>query len=1153
MRILPLVISTLFTTLLFSQTTIEVSVLSGNITTTCTDIFSGPDPMWQVNVDNQGWEVYPRQGNCFNDLPNRQYQSTDTYDCPRDVPDEIEVCVRAFENDGLFGCAVAEACMEEYCEILKIIPAEGKRTYKIDVPSGGASEGTVEVEIDVTGTFTNSGNDHICGAFNLGTLEYNMTLGDASQGGFDNICALADDVDPRDFDPNAWSLHQGVWFTFETGEDPSSAIFVNQVNDPNGRRNSIGLQAAVFTTDNNECDGNLDLVAWDWEFDSNNDTVFFYCPEPNQKYFILVDGIWLNNFISGYFGLDILDPGVKDRGDFICDNVALGAVPADGEIETDIMSNFCVSNIGDPPISAFSSEKSVWLSFEAPATGHIMIEAMTERNPDMIDLEIAVFESLDGTCSGILNERSSATDPTRRNVEMELSCLTPGETYFLLVDGSLDDAEGLFKIKISDLPDDTPLTAQIEIICSTENLPVGNSIYTQSGNYVDTIQLGGGCDSVVFTNLTVLDPIQLSIVQLDRAQDIGSFTGSANILATGGSGNFSFLWSDGQTRRTATNLEGGVEYCVTVTDIDGTCDLETCIFIEYITPILPSFTSGDVVCNGESSGSIIFSVNNGEPPYDFEWNGSGLNGNGNITNDNETININNLPAADYEITVRDIYFDTTFVVTVVQPDKVEIVVDNKMDASCFGVCDGLFDVHGEGGVGDYEFNFSTGQTFTTGAALLCAGTYPIEMKDGNDCTTQISIEIDQPVEFIAIGKEDKGVTCLGWTDGIGTISTNGRPNAFEWENGESTETVTDLAAGDYRVTVTNQDGCKDTTIVSISEPADPYLVNIGIQEPIQCNGDDNGKLVANTQGGTTMTYKWSTGDISKEIIDLPTGNYSVTVTSETNCEAIDFIEFEEPAELTVEPTGNKLTCLDPDDGGVVQISNVGGGLAPYEYSVDGVNFTSDVSIPNLFTGVYDLIVKDDLGCEREFPFEIIPPDPIEVSLPSDMTIELGDEVVLEAIVKNDNATIEWSTPDLDCRTGDCLTVEFLPIGTQTISVTVTDSTSFCTATDKVLINVLKTYKVFIPDAFSPNNDGVNDRLGIYGANSVASIKQFKVFDRYGALMYAQNNFQPNDNAIGWDGSWKGRQLSTGVYVFFAEIEFIDGEVEIFKGDVTLVR
>ncbi len=1155
MRILPLVISTFFTTLLFSQTQLEVSVIDGNITTTCTDIFFTPTPMWKVNIDQQGWEVYPRVRNCHNDVPNLQYTSADTYTCPQDVPESIEVCIQAFENDGLFGCSVVEDCVVDYCETIPIIPAKGKWNHTLNFPAGGESEGFVEIEIAVSGDFVNSGNDHICGAFDLGVLDYDMTLGDASTDVYENICAEeGGEPHPKSFDSDAWHLHNGVWFTFTTGPNPSSALFVNQISDPTGLGDGLGLQAAVFTTDDDSCQGNLDLIAFDWEFESDNDTVFFYCPEPNQTYYILVDGIWLPDLRLGYFGLDVYDPGVRDRGDLICDNVELGAIPAGGNVSSGKMSNFCVGNVGDPRIRSFIAHKTVWASFVAPATGHVNVRAISQAIPDPIDLEIAVFESSDGTCGGALSERGSISPFNSRNAELELSCLTPGETYYVMIDGSSRDLEGIFELIIEELPDDTPITNLDETVCANETFQVWNSVYNQSGNYVDTILLGGGCDSVVYTKLTVLDSVKLAIVQIDRAIGLGTFTGSANVLATGGSGDFIYRWSDGQTNSTAINLEGGTDYCVTVTDIQGGCDFEACIFVEYITPIIPSFNSNDVICNGESNGSISFSVNNGEPPYDFEWMGSGLNGSGNIDADNETIFINNLPSADYEITVRDIYFDTTFVVTVVQPDEVRIFVDEKIDASCFGVCDGSFEVHGEGGVGNYQFGWpSAGSQLANGVSLLCAATYPIQMQDSNGCQTQISIEINQPAEFIADGIEDKGVTCLGWSDGVGSISTNGRPTDFEWENGGLGQTVLDLAAGDYRVTVTNQDGCKDTTIVTITEPANPYLVNISVEEPIQCKGDSNGRLMANTTGGNTVDYNWSTGKRTAEITDLSTGFYKIIAISETGCEAIDSIEFAQPDELYAEPVGNKLTCLDPDDGGAVEVLTTTGGEGPYQYSVDGVNFTDATFIDGLFTGVYDLIVKDKLGCEREFPFEVSPPDPIDVTLPDDMIIELGDDISLQALTNNSNAVFEWSEPDLDCIDSNCSEVDFLPLNPLTIQITATDTTSSCFDTDEININVLKTYKVFIPNAFSPNNDGINDKLNIFGANSVANIKQFKVFDRYGSLMFAEKDFLPNDEAFGWDGTWKGQLLSTGVYVFFAEVEFIDGEVEIFEGDVTIAR
>ncbi len=192
------------------------------------------------------------------------------------------------------------------------------------------------------------------------------------------------------------------------------------------------------------------------------------------------------------------------------------------------------------------------------------------------------------------------------------------------------------------------------------------------------------------------------------------------------------------------------------------------------------------------------------------------------------------------------------------------------------------------------------------------------LTDGNGCEANTSIIIEEPAEFIAIGNEERGVTCLGWTDGIGSISTNGNPTNYNWQNGENTMTVTDLAAGDYLVTVTNVDGCFDTTSVTISEPENPYLVEISVEEPIVCKGENNGALMSNPTGGTTVDYRWNTNAVTDNIGALGAGWYSVTVTSDTKCEAVDSILLTEPDEIFATAEGNQLTCLDPEAGGAEQ-------------------------------------------------------------------------------------------------------------------------------------------------------------------------------------------------------------------------------------------
>jgi gliding motility-associated-like protein len=117
---------------------------------------------------------------------------------------------------------------------------------------------------------------------------------------------------------------------------------------------------------------------------------------------------------------------------------------------------------------------------------------------------------------------------------------------------------------------------------------------------------------------------------------------------------------------------------------------------------------------------------------------------------------------------------------------------------------------------------------------------------------------------------------------------------------------------------------------------------------------------------------------------------------------------------------------------------------------------------------------------------------------------------------------------------------------------VTDETG-CIATDSVRIAVIKNRPVYIPNAFSPNNDGPNDLFTVYAGPAVESVQSLRVFDRWGNLVFERGEFAPNDESMGWDGRFDGRLMNGGVFVYFAEVRFIDGLVVNFKGDVTLVR
>ena len=129
----------------------------------------------------------------------------------------------------------------------------------------------------------------------------------------------------------------------------------------------------------------------------------------------------------------------------------------------------------------------------------------------------------------------------------------------------------------------------------------------------------------------------------------------------------------------------------------------------------------------------------------------------------------------------------------------------------------------------------------------------------------------------------------------------------------------------------------------------------------------------------------------------------------------------------------------------------------------------------------------------------------------------------------------------------------MPLESTLYNVQVMDTTTFCKAADNIFITVSKERKVFIPNAITPDGDGINDGLMIFGGLGIRAVKNFQIFSRTGSLVFEQTGFQPNDPAYSWFGDFNGQPLNSGVYVYLAEIEFLDGLTEVFKGDVTLLR
>jgi len=173
--------------------------------------------------------------------------------------------------------------------------------------------------------------------------------------------------------------------------------------------------------------------------------------------------------------------------------------------------------------------------------------------------------------------------------------------------------------------------------------------------------------------------------------------------------------------------------------------------------------------------------------------------------------------------------------------------------------------------------------------------------------------------------------------------------------------------------------------------------------------------------------------------------------------------------------------------------------------------------------------------------------PLPLDLGPNQTIELGDSIQLMPQGEIAVDTFFWRPDGL---------TDFEPFvspaATTTYRLTAADS-SGCSASDRITIIVERRREVYAPNVFSPNGDGTNDGFTLFVGDDVAAVTNFRIFDRWGNMVFEQPELLPNIEAEGWDGTFRGNEMDSGVFVFYAEVEFIDGQTEVVKGEVVLMR
>ena len=396
---------------------------------------------------------------------------------------------------------------------------------------------------------------------------------------------------------------------------------------------------------------------------------------------------------------------------------------------------------------------------------------------------------------------------------------------------------------------------------------------------------------------------------------------------------------------------------------------------------------------------------------------------------------------------------------------------------------------------------------------------------------------------IVVNPVINNVNCFGGNNGSVSLTVTGgsSPYTYLWSNNATTQNEQNITAGTYAVTVTDAALCN--TVVSGISVTQPVALSATITStPQLCNNLTDGTATITVTGGTSpYQYSWSNGMSIPAITGLTTAEYYVTATDVNNCIYSDSVFVAIVPSMLISAIDTPPSCPTLKDGFI--LTSVTNGTHPYSYIWS--NGQSTAHATGLGAGNYSVTIADANGCSLTDNFLLQAPGAPTVSASATPdSLSLGQSTVLTAISNNNTVTYNW-TPSYGLSCINCPVANAYPYTTTLYTIVVVDSNG-CTAADSVLITVSASGSVYIPNAFTPNGDGNNDVFQIYGEG--IKIIDLKVFNRWGEKVYESNN-----QFEGWDGTYKGSKQNPSVFVYEANITYLNDKKDFKKGSVTLIR
>lgn len=683
----------------------------------------------------------------------------------------------------------------------------------------------------------------------------------------------------------------------------------------------------------------------------------------------------------------------------------------------------------------------------------------------------------------------------------------------------------------------------------------------EPGDYILSVQDEGGCP--FSETYTITEPAELQLM-VDIETSISCFganDGEISISVSGGTPTYTYNWTRNgasfSTNEDISNLTAGI-YELTLSDANNCAAIVQSFTITEPDELSVSLVNQtNLACFGDNSGAIEINTIGGTPTetspgvfeYSYTW--TGPNGFSSTAQ-----NLTALESGTYDVIVTDANgCNDTLSIVLAQPDEIVITTTNT-DILCYGDNNASITITNiTGGSGNYTIawsNLGQGMSQTN----LSAGDYTITVTDSNNCIGSATVTIPEPPIF-TIAPVVNQISCFGANDGSITLNFQGgqAPIDFAWlDDPNAGVERNNLGPGTYTVNIVDAVPCTITETFIILEPA-ALSISANITNALDCDDPNSGAINLLITGGTApFTVNWSNGTNTEDLDNIPPGDYVVTVVDSNGCDATATYTVARPSPIVIDiATETNVNC-DTFTANQSFTAQISGGVPPYtlNWSSGTVTGANNEIMTTMQNGLVILEAVDAIGCMSNFTFDVDIPElsnpDFELSSTAFDTYGIYsqlDPIQFTNTTTGDFTNVSWNFGDGNFSNEENPLHTYASPGAYTVIQTVSFSGD-CVYERVITLLIDKGYKLVMPTAFTPNDDGLNDffRPVFVGLDDM----ELNIYDTWGSLIYSETG----DDIQGWDGKIKGELVENGNYYYTFTAKTFFGSIVRENGPFTLI-